>query len=164
MKQYVPFLLLPLALISCSSEHTELAKNSPEYQQLAAANIQKGRAFLEKNATKPGVIVLTSGLQYTILRQGNGPISKADGYVTVDYRGITLDGKEFDSSYARGKPMIFQLNRVIPGWTEALQLMQEGAKWKLFIPSHLGYGEYGAGSAIGPNETLIFEVELLKVH
>ncbi len=130
---------------------------------IAAENAAKGSAFMEANAKQPGIVVLPSGLQYKILREGNGPSAHSDSNVTVDYRGTTIDGREFDSSYARGKPMIFKANRVIPGWTEALQLMKVGGLWQLFIPEKLAYGERGAGAAIGPKETLVFEVELLNV-
>src|SRR5690606_17261370 len=109
------------------------------------------------------VKTLPSGLQYKVVKEGGGKSPKATDTVSVHYRGTLIDGTEFDSSIKRGEPAEFPVNRVIPGWTEALQLMKEGAKWMLYIPSHLAYGERGAGGAIGPNETLIFEVELLKV-
>lgn len=152
-------LLLTLLLIGCSSEPPK-----PYNHQLAAENAAKGTAFLQHNATQDGVITLASGLQYKILTAGTGKSPALKDHVTVHYRGTTIEGREFDSSYARGKPMIFQTNRVIPGWTEALQLMKQGAKWQLFIPEEIAYGARGAGDAIGPKETLIFEVELLLVH
>ncbi|ATX82615.1 FKBP-type peptidyl-prolyl cis-trans isomerase FklB [Mariprofundus ferrinatatus] len=152
-------LLLTLLLIGCSSEPAK-----PFDPQLASDNAAKGAAFLQHNASAEGVITLPSGLQYKVLRAGSGISPALQSNVTVHYRGTTIDGREFDSSYSRGNPMIFQTNRVIPGWTEALQLMKEGAQWQLFIPENLAYGARGAGDAIGPNETLIFEVELLKVH
>jgi len=124
---------------------------------------QKGEAFLKENATKEGVKTLPSGLQYKEIKAGTGKTPKATDTVSVHYRGTLINGKEFDSSYKRGEPAEFPVNRVIPGWTEALQLMKEGSKWMLYIPSKLAYGERGAGGDIGPNETLIFEVELLKV-
>jgi len=151
-----------LLITGCSSQEETVTDSRPRHQ-IAAENAANGTAFLEANAKQPGVVVLPSGLQYKILREGNGPSAKIDSNVTVDYRGTTIEGREFDSSYARGKPMIFKANRVIPGWTEALQKMKVGAKWQLFIPENLAYGERGAGAAIGPRETLVFEVELLKV-
>jgi len=129
-----------------------------------SALAETGAEFLANNAEKPGVTVTDSGLQYEVLKSGKGRSPQRTDRVTVHYRGTLVDGREFDSSYKRGKPATFQLNRVIPGWTEGLQLMKEGDKWRLFIPSNLGYGQRGAGGMIGPNETLIFEVELLKVQ
>lgn len=152
-------LLLTLLLIACSSEPPK-----PYNHQLAAENAAKGTAFLQHNATQDGVITLASGLQYKVIKAGTGKSPALEDHVTVHYRGTTIEGREFDSSYSRGKPMIFQTNRVIPGWTEALQLMKQGAKWQLFIPENIAYGARGAGDAIGPKETLVFEVELLLVH
>jgi FKBP-type peptidyl-prolyl cis-trans isomerase len=126
-------------------------------------NKKEGEAFLAANKTKDGVHVTPSGLQYKVITMGNGPKPKADQTVTVNYRGTTIDGKEFDSSYKRGQPVTFVLNQVIKGWTEGLQLMPAGSKWQLFIPAELAYGERGAGGEIGPNATLIFDVELLSV-
>ena len=120
--------------------------------------------FLAQNAEKEGVIVRPSGLQYQVIREGTGATPGIRDQVTVDYRGTLIDGTEFDSSYQRGKPATFQVNRVIKGWTEALTLMQEGAKWELVIPPELAYGEQGSGQLIGAYETLVFEVELLKVN
>jgi FKBP-type peptidyl-prolyl cis-trans isomerase FklB len=131
--------------------------------QAAAQNI-KAETFLDENATKDGVKTLPSGLQYKVMNEGHGATPGATDKVTVHYRGTLVDGTEFDSSYSRNKPVTFGVNRVIPGWTEALQLMQEGDKWQLFIPAKLGYAERGAGSKIPPNSTLIFEVELLSVN
>ncbi|MES9845234.1 MAG: FKBP-type peptidyl-prolyl cis-trans isomerase [Candidatus Sedimenticola sp. 6PFRAG5] len=124
---------------------------------------EDGRKFLEENKTKDGVTELPSGLQYMVLKAGEGESPKADDTVTVHYRGTLINGKEFDSSYGRGKPTSFSLGGVIPGFRESISLMKPGAKWKVFIPSKLGYGLNGAGSAIGPNETLIFEIELLSI-
>lgn len=121
-----------------------------------------GAAFLAENAKKENIITTASGLQYEVLTKGEGPSPTATTSVTVHYRGTTIDGKEFDSSYSRGAPATFPLNRVIAGWTEGLQLMNVGAKYRFFIPSKLAYGERGAGRDIGPNATLIFEVELVK--
>jgi FKBP-type peptidyl-prolyl cis-trans isomerase FklB len=126
-------------------------------------NKKEGEAFLAANKKKPGVVTLPSGLQYKILKDGTGKSPKATDTVTTHYRGTLIDGKEFDSSYKRGEPATFPLNRVIPGWTEALQHMKIGSKWEIYVPSNLGYGESGTGPDIGPNATLIFEVELLGV-
>ena len=130
----------------------------------APALAETGAAFLAKNAKKPGVTVTASGLQYEVIKSGEGRSPGPTDQVTVHYRGTLIDGREFDSSYKRGKPATFPLNRVITGWTEGLQLMKEGDTWRFFIPPQLGYGQRGAGRLIGPNETLIFEVELLKVQ
>lgn len=127
-------------------------------------NKEAGEAFLAENAKKAGVVTTASGLQYQILTEGSGASPKASDNVTVHYRGTTILGEEFDSSYSRGEPATFPLNRVIAGWTEGLQLMKEGAKYRFFIPSELAYGERGAGRTIGPNSALIFDVELLKVQ
>ena len=126
-------------------------------------NLKAGEDFLADNKTKAGVITLPSGLQYEIMETGNGPIPKATDQVKCDYHGTTIDGKVFDSSVERGEPATFPVSGVIPGWTEALQLMPVGSKWKLFIPAALAYGERGAGQDIKPNSTLIFEVKLLEI-
>jgi FKBP-type peptidyl-prolyl cis-trans isomerase len=128
-----------------------------------ARNLEEGRNFLAKNKEGEGVVTTASGLQYRVLQEGNGPSPKATDRVTVNYSGKLIDGTEFDSSYKRGEPASFAVNGVIAGWGEALQLMKVGGKYELFIPSDLAYGERGAGQAIGPNATLIFEVELLKI-
>lgn len=128
-------------------------------------NKAAGTAFLAENAKKPNIITTASGLQYEVLTPGTGTVSpKATDNVTVHYKGTTIDGTEFDSSYSRGEPATFPLNRVIAGWTEGVQLMKEGAKYRFYIPSELAYGEQGAGRAIGPNATLIFDVELIKIQ
>lgn len=129
-----------------------------------AENKAAGEAFLAENAKKPGIVTTASGLQYQVITEGTGAQPKATDNVTVHYQGTTIDGKEFDSSYKRGAPATFPLNRVIAGWTEGLQLMKEGGKSRLFIPSNLAYGERGAGRDIGPNSTLIFDVELIKAN
>lgn len=130
----------------------------------AAAQNTEAVAFLAENAAKDGVEILPSGLQYKVMKEGSGVMPGSTDKVTVHYRGTLVDGTEFDSSYSRNKPATFGVNRVIPGWTEALQLMHVGDKWQLFIPANLGYAERGAGSKIPPNSTLIFEVELLSVN
>lgn len=129
----------------------------------ARINAEEGEAFLAANAEKEGVMVTDSGLQYRVITEGEGASPDADDRVTVHYRGKLISGVEFDSSYARGEPATFGLNQVIPGWTEGVQLMQEGAKYEFFVPSELAYGEQGRPGPIGPNSTLIFEVELLEV-
>ncbi|MBL6987892.1 MAG: FKBP-type peptidyl-prolyl cis-trans isomerase [Methylobacter sp.] len=128
-------------------------------------NKAAGTAFLAENAKKPNIVTTATGLQYEILTPGTGTTSpSATDNVTVHYKGTTLDGEEFDSSYSRGEPATFPLNRVISGWTEGVQLMTEGAKFRFYIPSDLAYGEQGAGRAIGPNAALIFDVELIKIQ
>jgi FKBP-type peptidyl-prolyl cis-trans isomerase FklB len=127
------------------------------------ANTAKGEKFLSENAKKEGVITTASGLQYRVITEGTGEKPAATDKVKVHYRGTTIDGKEFDSSFKRNQPATFAANRVIKGWTEALQLMPVGSKYELFIPAALAYGPRGAGEDIGPNETLIFEVELLEI-
>ena len=125
---------------------------------------QRGEAFLSENKKKEGVKTLPSGLQYKVIKAGTGRKPKLNNTVTINYRGTLIDGTEFDSSYRHGQPATFPVSGVIPGWTEALQLMEEGAKWQFFIPPNLAYGERGAGGLIGPNATLIFEVELISVQ
>ncbi|GAB3815840.1 hypothetical protein GCM10028895_10430 [Pontibacter rugosus] len=120
-------------------------------------------AFLAENKNKEGVKTLPSGLQYEVLQEGNGKSPSANDTVTTHYHGTLIDGTTFDSSYERGHPATFPVNGVIAGWTEALQLMNEGSKWRLYIPSDLAYGSQGAGDVIGANATLIFDVELLQV-
>lgn len=128
-------------------------------------NKSAGIAFLAANAKKPNIKTTNSGLQYEVLTAGKGKASpKATDNVTVHYKGTTIDGKEFDSSYSRGEPTSFPLNRVIAGWTEGVQLMKEGDKYRFYIPSELAYGERGAGGAIPPNAALIFDVELIKIQ
>jgi FKBP-type peptidyl-prolyl cis-trans isomerase len=139
----------------------ELAKKREE---LAAKNLKEGQAFLAENKKKKGVVTTASGLQYIVLHEGDGPKPKATDGVKVHYRGTFLDGTEFDSSIKRGEPATFPVTGVIPGWTEALQLMKVGSKYQLFVPSNLAYGERGSGQRIPPNATLIFEVELLAIQ
>jgi len=137
------------------------AKQAEERKALAEKNLKEGEQFLAENAKKEGVVTRPSGLQYKIITQGSGKQAKSTDTVTVNYRGTLIDGTEFDSSYKRNEPASFPLNEVMAGWTEGVSLMKVGSKWQLFIPSKLGYGENGAGDVIGPNATLIFEVELL---
>jgi FKBP-type peptidyl-prolyl cis-trans isomerase FklB len=139
------------------------AKMVERNKKLGEKNKVDGPAFLAENKKREGVKTLASGLQYKVLREGQGTTPKATDSVTTHYRGKLLDGTEFDSSYSRNEPATFRVNQVIPGWTEALQLMKEGDKWQLFIPANLAYGENGAGNDIPPNATLIFDIELLKV-
>ena len=129
----------------------------------AAGNIEAGKKFLEENAKKEGVITLESGMQYEVITEGTGATPTAADEVTTHYHGMLIDGKVFDSSVERGQPATFGVSQVIKGWTEALQLMKEGSKWRLYIPSDLAYGDRGAGADIGPGATLIFDVELIKV-
>jgi FKBP-type peptidyl-prolyl cis-trans isomerase len=133
-------------------------------QQAGAANKSQGLAFLEANKAKEGMVTLPSGLQYKVLQGGTGPKPVATDQVVCNYRGTLLDGTEFDSSYKRGQPATFPVNRVIKGWTEALQLMPEGSKWQIFVPAELAYGDSGAGPQIGPGATLIFEIELISIQ
>lgn len=128
-----------------------------------AAAIEQGEMFLKMNKERPGVVTLPSGLQYEVLASGNGRKPKAADQVRCHYEGRLVDGTLFDSSIERGEPVVFGVNQVIAGWKEALQLMSEGDKWKLYIPYNLGYGEQGAGGVIPPYSTLVFEVELLNV-
>ncbi len=127
------------------------------------ANVEAGQKFLDENAKRDGVVTTATGLQYEVLEEGSGDSPKETDNVTVHYHGTLIDGTVFDSSVDRGQPATFPVNGVIPGWVEALQLMNPGAKYKLFIPSNLAYGERGAGGAIGPNATLVFEVELISI-
>lgn len=131
--------------------------------KMNAENIEKGKAFLAENAKKEGIVTLPSGLQYQVLQEGNGKKPSATDRVKCHYEGTLIDGTLFDSSIKRGQPAVFGVNQVIKGWVEALQLMSEGSKWKLFIPSELGYGAQQAGEMIPPHSTLIFEVELIEV-
>lgn len=126
-------------------------------------NLEEGQVFLADNAKKDGVTVLPSGLQYEVIKEGEGEIPTASDQVKCHYHGTLIDGTVFDSSVQRNQPAVFPVNGVIQGWVEALQLMSVGSKWRLFIPSELAYGTRGAGGAIGPNSTLVFEVELLEI-
>jgi len=139
-------------------------KKETEMQQAGESNKQAGQQFLAANKSKDGVVTLPSGLQYKILKEGTGPKPTPTDTVSVNYRGTLLNGTEFDSSYKRNEPATFPVSRVIKGWAEALQLMPVGSKWQVYIPSDLAYGERGAGADIGPNSTLIFDIELLSIQ
>ena len=132
-------------------------------EKMNAENIEKGKAFLAENAKKEGIVTLPSGLQYEVITEGNGKKPSATDKAKCHYEGTLIDGTLFDSSIKRGQPAVFGVNQVIRGWVEALQLMSEGSKWRLFIPSELGYGAQQAGEMIPPHSTLIFEVELIEV-
>lgn len=132
-------------------------------RQLLGQKTESNQKFLDENAAREGVTTLPSGLQYEVLQEGIGPKPDASSRVTVHYEGRLTDGKVFDSSYKRNQPATFGVRQVIPGWTEALQLMPVGSKWRLFIPSELGYGARGAGSSIPPHSVLVFDVELLGI-
>ena len=134
-----------------------------ELKEMAEKNLAQTKAFLEENKKKEGIKVLPSGLQYKVLTEGSGRIPKAEDKVAVHYRGTLINGTEIDSSYKKGQPAIFEVGGLIRGFSEALQLMKEGAKWQIFIPPELGYGKTGAGGVVQPNSALIFEVELISV-
>lgn len=141
-----------------------MAKTEARQNELSAKNQREGEKFLAENKKKKGVVTLPSGLQYKVISKGKGEKPKLTEKVTTHYRGTLIDGTEFDSSFRRGEPATFPVKGVIPGWTEALQLMEVGSKWQLFIPSNLAYGERGAGQKIGPSATLIFDIELLSIQ
>jgi FKBP-type peptidyl-prolyl cis-trans isomerase FklB len=150
--------------ILTSFQKDMMSKMQVKQDAAATNNLKAGQAFLADNAKKEGVKVLASGLQYKILKSGTGKSPAATDTVKTHYHGTLIDGTVFDSSVERGEPVSFPVNGVIPGWTEALQLMKEGDKWQLFVPANLAYGERGAGGRIGPNSTLIFEVELIDIE
>jgi len=144
---------------------TEVRKQQMEKMQVAAeANKKQGDEFLAANKAKEGVVTLPSGLQYKVLQQGTGPKPTATDSVVCNYRGTLVDGTEFDGSYKRGQPATFPVSQVVKGWTEALQLMPIGSKWQLFVPADLAYGPRGKPPVIGPNATLIFEIELISIQ
>lgn len=173
MKQFKKVMSLGIILL-CSAAYgaygtesnptpTPLEGQKP--MQISEANQKSAsEAFLEANKTKPGVVTLPSGLQYKIITEGHGKQPVDTDRVTVHYAGTLVNGKEFDSSYKRGQPAVFPVGAVIPGWTQALKLMPVGSIWELYIPSSLAYGEHGAPPMIGPNETLIFKVELIGIQ
>lgn len=139
-------------------------QSNPQTQKQGAANMEEGQKFLENNKKNPNVKTTASGLQYEVLKEGTGKQPSGTSTVEVHYKGTLIDGTEFDSSYKRNQTISFPLNQVIKGWQEGVQLMKEGAKYKLYVPSELGYGARGAGASIPPNATLIFEIELIKVQ
>ena len=139
-------------------------KETKERLAGAVKNKADGEKYLAENKDKNGVVELANGLQYKVIKEGSGPKPTKDNTVTVHYRGTLIDGTEFDSSYERGEPVSFPVQRVIKGWQEALPLMKVGSTWQIFVPSELAYGENGSGSAIGPNSTLIFDIELIKIN
>jgi FKBP-type peptidyl-prolyl cis-trans isomerase len=139
-------------------------KQEEKMAQAGEGNLKEGQDFLAANKSKAGVVTLPSGLQYKILQAGTGPKPTSTDSVVCNYRGTLINGTEFDSSYKRGQPATFPVSGVIKGWTEALQLMPAGSKWQLFVPADLAYGARGAGPGIGPNSTLIFEVELISIQ
>ncbi|ONG41031.1 peptidylprolyl isomerase [Alkanindiges hydrocarboniclasticus] len=145
-------------------QQQQLQQEQQQQQASAQSSVQAGDVFLATNAKKPGVVTTASGLQYLVIKEGTGATPTASSEVKVDYEGKLIDGTVFDSSIKRGEPLAFGLSQVIPGWTEGLQLMKEGAHYRFFIPAKLGYGEAGAGEAIPPNSTLIFDVILIKVN
>lgn len=145
-------------------QRDQFSKTQALSKKVGEKNLAEAQAFLKENQAKAQIKTLSSGLQYEVISEGTGSSPKLKDLVTVHYRGTLINGKEFDNSYLRGKPATFPVNGVISGWTEALQLMKPGAKWKLYIPPALGYGEHGAGDTITPNSLLIFDVELLGVN
>ena len=172
MYRVAPFLFaccLGALVVGCAdrpepeaAEPSDVADPGPEDPVMATPT--DGAAFLEQNGQREGVVTLPSGLQYEVLAEGDGASPGPTSTVTTHYHGTLIDGTVFDSSVQRGQPASFPVNRVIAGWTEALQLMQVGDKWRLYLPPELAYGDRGAGGAIGPGATLIFEVELLDVR
>ena len=146
-----------------SYQQKQMAEREAQMSAQADGNAEAGAAFLAENATKEGVVVLESGLQYRVITAGEGPKPTTEDTVEVHYRGTLIDGTEFDSSYSRNSTVSFGVTQVIAGWTEALQLMPVGSKWELYIPPELAYGPGGAGGVIGPNATLVFEVELIAI-
>jgi FKBP-type peptidyl-prolyl cis-trans isomerase FklB len=161
MKATLPDTEMTKAMMAFQQQMME--KQQAATKELADKKQKEGDAFLAANAKKDSVKVLASGLQYKILREGTGAMPTVKDTVTTHYRGSLIDGKVFDESYGRGEPISFPVTGVIKGWTEALQLMKVGSKWELYIPASLAYGDRGAGQMIGPNETLIFTIELLGV-
>jgi FKBP-type peptidyl-prolyl cis-trans isomerase FklB len=155
--------LVPLQEEMKAKRAEEAKKKAEQNKELGEKNKAAGTAFLAETAKQEGVVTLPSGLQYKIVKDGTGRTPQKTDTVVVNYRGTLIDGTEFDSSHKRGQPAEFSVDKVIKGWTEALQLMKEGSQWTLYIPSELAYGERGAGKLIGPSQTLIFDLELISV-
>lgn len=168
MKNLIAILMVSVSLLWCANTYATQTKVTPiKTKNVVSTNNTKptpDQAFLIQNKKKTGIVTLSDGLQYKILTKGNGPKPKETDSVTVNYAGTLINGTEFDSSYKRGTPATFPVNGVIPGWTEALQLMPVGSTWMLYIPAKLAYGERGAPPVIGQNKTLIFKVELLHIN
>jgi FKBP-type peptidyl-prolyl cis-trans isomerase FklB len=143
-------------------QNQQIAKFEDASKKVASVNLLKSNQFMQENKSKPGVKTLSSGLQYTVMKDGKGKPPKSGDIVTVNYRGTLIDGTEFDSSYSRNESSTFPLENLIPAWQEALVLMSPGSKWKIYVPPSLGYGEQGAGRVIEPNSALIFEIELIS--
>jgi len=164
MKSSAIALLLGLGMLCANTYAADTTTTTTgNAMTTTTSSTNAGDKFLVQNKAKKGVVTLPDGLQYKVITEGKGEKPIATDTVTVHYVGTLINGKEFDSSYKRGEPATFQLNQVIPGWTEALQLMPVGSTWELFIPASLAYGEQGAPGAIGPNEALIFKVQLISV-
>lgn len=159
------FTIISLMLCANAYAYADLLSNENHGQTQSSAekNMLAGESFLTQNKTKPGVITLPDGLQYKVIIEGKGIKPTANDTVTVQYAGRLIDGTEFDSSYKRGEPATFPVSGVIPGWVEALQLMKSGSTWEIYVPSKLAYGDQGVPPTIGPNETLIFKVQLISV-
>jgi FKBP-type peptidyl-prolyl cis-trans isomerase FklB len=155
---------LSMNAYSATQDMQSSQSSTGNQMQTTTENKSAGEEFLAANKLKPGVVTLPDGLQYKVIKEGTGPKPTGSDTVKVHYAGTLIDGTEFDSSYKRGQPATFPVNGVIPGWTEALKLMKVGSTWELYIPSSLAYGANGAPPIIGPNQTLIFKVELLDIN
>ena len=162
-KSIVIIMILSIFQISGLNLEAKQKNQNKKKLSISESNLKEGREFLEENKKKPGIVVRESGLQYQVLKKGTGLQPRGVDEVEVHYHGTLINGKVFDSSVDRGKTIRFPVRGVIRGWQEALMLMSEGSKWKIFVPSHIAYGERSAGRLIGPNKTLIFVVELIKV-
>jgi FKBP-type peptidyl-prolyl cis-trans isomerase FklB len=154
----------PLRISQPEMQAAVVAYQQKKFEELSDKNQKAGKKYLAANKKKPGIVELPSGLQYRIVEEGSGEKPVSSDTVKVHYRGTLIDGTEFDSSYARGEPVTFQIANIINGWQQALILMSEGAKWQVFIPPTLAYGSGGAGQNIGPNATLVFEIELVSIE
>lgn len=163
MKKLIMASMIALGMLGMAAQADATTSNTTGTTKMTNTTTDKGAAFLEANKSKEGVVTLPDGLQYKIIKEGTGPKPTISDTVTVHYAGTLVDGTEFDSSYKRGQPISFPVSGVIKGWTEALQLMPAGSTWELFIPADLAYGSRGAPPVIGPNEVLIFKVELISV-